>query len=312
MYTEGDVGEFPDAPRARAGESRARETVEMLHEARERYAARGRSVGREAVSAAALAREAALIAVAILLYFGIRNSTVGSEGSAVANAERLIRLEHELGISWEGALQDAVVSRDALVTFANWVYIFGHWPVILGVGAVLYRFRRRHYYLLRNAMFASGLIGFLFFALFPVAPPRLLDLGMVDTVTERSDAYRALQPPGLTNQYAAFPSLHVGWNILVGIVVVLAATGVVVRLAALLLPAAMALAVVVTANHFLIDVLGGAGVVLIGLAVAILVQRRQAASTLTSDGVSGDPGGRPPERAVRRRAPRGKLPRQAA
>lgn len=283
-----------------------------MHEARERYAAPGRSVGREGFSAGALGHEAALISLAILLYFGIRNLTVGSEGAAVANAERLIALEHDLGISWEGALQDATVSRDALVTVANWIYIFGHWPVILGVGAVLYRFRRRHYYLLRNAMFASGLIGFLFFALFPVAPPRLLELGMVDTVTERSDAYRALQPPGLTNQYAAFPSLHVGWNILVGIVVVLAATGLVIRLAALLLPAAMALAVVVTANHFLIDVLGGGAVVLIGLAVAILVQRRQAASTLPPDGVSGDPGGRPPERAVRRRAPRGKLPRPAA
>ena len=284
----------------------------MLHEARERDAAPGRSALQEGFSAAALGREAALITLAIVLYFAVRNLTVGSEGAAVANAERLISLEHDLGISWEGALQDATASRDALVTLANWVYIFGHWPVILCVGAGLYRFRRRHYYLLRNAMFASGLIGFLFFALFPVAPPRLLDLGMVDTVTQRSDAYRALQPPGLTNQYAAFPSLHVGWNILVGIVVVLAATGVVVRLAALLLPAAMALAVVVTANHFLIDVLGGGAVVLIGLAVAILVQRRQAASTLPSDGVSGDPGGRPPERAVRRSAPRGKLPRQAA
>lgn len=287
------------------------EIVEMLHEARARDSASSRA-GREGSSAAALAREAALIALAILLYFGIRNLTAGSEGAAVANAERLIALEHELGIAWEGALQNAIVSSDAVVTFANWIYIFGHWPVILGVGAALYLFRRRHYYLLRNAMFASGLIGFLFFALFPVAPPRLLDLGMVDTVTQRSDAYRALQPTGLTNQYAAFPSLHVGWNILVGIVVVLAATGVAVRLAALLLPAAMALAVVVTANHFLIDVLAGGAVVLIGLAVAILVQRRQAASTLPSDGVSGDPGGRPPERAVRRRAPRGKLPRQAA
>ena len=284
----------------------------MLHEGRGRDAGTGRAAGQEEVSAAALGREVALISLAILLYFGIRNLTVGSEGPAVANAERLIALEHDLGISWEGALQDAIVSRDAVVTFANWIYIFGHWPVILGVGAVLYRFRRRHYYLLRNAMFASGLIGFLFFALFPVAPPRLLELGMVDTVTERSDAYRALQPPGLTNQYAAFPSLHVGWNILVGIVVVLAATGVVIRLVALLLPAAMALAVVVTANHFVIDVLGGGAVVLIGLAVAIFVQRRRATSTLPSDGVSGDPGGRPPERAVRRSAPRGKLPRPAA
>lgn len=124
----------------------------MLHEARERDAAPGRPTGQEGFSAAALGREAALISLAILLYFGIRNLTVGSEGAAVANAERLIALEHDLGISWEGALQDATVSRDALVTLANWVYIFGHWPVILGVGAILYRFRRTHYYLLRNAI----------------------------------------------------------------------------------------------------------------------------------------------------------------
>lgn len=273
----------------------------------------GRRAGREwQRPLTALAREVVLIAFAILLYFGIRNLTVGSEAVAVANADRLIALERELGIRWEDALQDATVSRDALVTLANWVYIFGHWPVILGVATGLYAFRRRHYYLLRNAMFASGLIGFLCFMLFPVAPPRLLELGLVDTVTERSDAYRALQPPGLTNQYAAFPSLHVGWNLLVGIVVVLAVGALAVRLVALVLPATMALAVVVTANHFVVDVAAGVVVVLVGLALAVFLQRRQAASTLRADGVSGDRGGRSPHRAVRCGASRRELPRQAA
>ena len=68
-------------------------------------------------------------------------------------------------------------------------------------------------------MFLSGAIGFLFFALLPVAPPRLADPSLIDTVTLHSEAYRALQPPGLTNQYAAFPSLHFGWNLLVGFAV---------------------------------------------------------------------------------------------
>lgn len=260
-----------------------------------------------------LAREVALIAFAMLLYFGIRNFTVGSAPTAFANADRLVALERDVGIDWEDALQSATVSSDAIVTLANWVYIFGHWPVILGVATALYLYRRRHYYLLRNAMFASGLIGFLFFAFFPVAPPRLLDLGLVDTVTERSDAYRALQPPGLTNQYAAFPSLHAGWNLLVAIVVVMAVASLALRAVALALPIAMSLAVVVTANHFVIDVAGGVAVVLIGLAVAIFLQRREDAATLPVDGVSGDRGGLPPDRAaVRRGAPSGELPRQAA
>jgi PAP2 superfamily len=87
------------------------------------------------------------------------------------------------------------------VTLANWVHIWGHWPVIAAVAIALYRWNRPGYALLRNAVFISGAIGFLFFALLPVAPPRLLEVGLVDTVLERSTAYRALQPPELTNQY---------------------------------------------------------------------------------------------------------------
>ena len=264
-------------------------------------------------AATGLAREVLLISFAILLYFGVRNATAGSADAAFANARELMRFERALGIDWEGGLQSATVTSDAVVTLANWVYIFAHWPVILGVATWLYVRRPLHYRLLRNAIFASGLIGFLLFALFPVAPPRLLDLGLVDTVTERSDAYRALQPPGLTNQYAAFPSLHVGWNLLVGIVVVMAVASILVRAVAVVLPGAMALAVVVTANHFVIDVAAGVVVVLIGLTVAIFVQRREIASTLGADGVSGDRGGLGRNlAAVRRRAPRREPPRQAA
>lgn len=260
-----------------------------------------------------LGGEAGLIAAAMLLYFGIRNLTAGNADTAFVNADRLIELERWLGIGWESALQSETVGSDAVVTLANWVYIWGHWPVILGVATVLYVHRRSHYYLLRNAMFASGLIGFALFALFPVAPPRLIDMGLVDTVTQRSDAYRALQPPGLTNQYAAFPSLHAGWNLLVAIVVVMAVAGVALRLVAFALPIAMSLAVVLTANHFVIDVAGGVLVVLVGLAIAIWIQGRQNASTLRLNGTSGDRGGPPRSRArVRRRASGRELPGQAA
>ena len=270
--------------------------------------------GRAAARAAeGLLHEAVVIGLAVLLYFGIRNATAGDADAAFSNAARLVRLERLLGIGWEHGLQGAVISSDSIVTAANWVYIFGHWPVILGVATWLYVCRHDHYVLLRNAMFASGLIGFLFFALFPVAPPRLLDDGLVDTVTERSDAYRALQPPGLTNQYAAFPSLHAGWNLLVGIVLAMAVTSIVVRLAALALPVAMGLAVVVTANHFVIDVAAGIVVVLVGLAIALFVQSRENASTLPAHGVSGDRGGlRRVRPTVRRGTPRGQPPRQAA
>jgi membrane-associated phospholipid phosphatase len=95
-------------------------------------------------------------------------------------------------------------------------------------------------------------------------------LGLVDTVTERSHAYRVLQPAAFVNQYAAMPSLHFGWDLLVGIAVVRNARAWYFRVVGLALPLAMAWAVVATANHFLIDCVAGAALALLALAVATL------------------------------------------
>ncbi|MFO7571104.1 MAG: phosphatase PAP2 family protein [Gaiellaceae bacterium] len=237
-----------------------------------------------------LAHEALLITGAILAYFAVRNVTAGSPEAAFDNAERIVAFQDRIGINREDEIQGAVIDHEWVIDLANWVYIWGHWPVIISAAAVLFLWRRDRYVLLRNALFISGAIGFLFFAFFPVAPPRYLDLGLVDTVTDRSYTYRALQPPGLTNQYAAFPSLHAGWNLLVGIVLFLAFTRLGARAFAVLMPVAMALAVVVTANHFFVDVASGYAVVLVGLAAALGLQRlpRRSVSTLAADGISGD------------------------
>ena len=226
------------------------------------------------------AREALLVTLAIVAYFAIRNATAGGAEQATANARRVVRLEDWLGIAWERRIQGVIVDHDVLVMLANWVYIWGHWPVIIGTATVLFVSRRDRYYVLRDALFVSGAIGFLFFAFFPVAPPRLIDTALADTVTNESSAYRALQPPGLTNQYAAFPSLHFGWNIVVGVVLILVTTHASVRLFAVIAPLAMGLAVVATANHFVLDVVGGLAVVAIGLAVALALSRRSVTATL--------------------------------
>jgi PAP2 superfamily protein len=215
-----------------------------------------------------LAREALLVALAALTYFGVRNVTAGAADDAFANASRIARLEEWLRLDWERGLQEALLRDDVWVTLANWIYIWGHWPVIATFAVFLYRRHHDDYRLLRNAMFISGGIGFLFFALLPVAPPRLVDPELVDTVTLHSDAYRALQPPGLTNQYAAFPSLHFGWNLLLGIVLFNATRRVFLRAFAIVGPPAMGAAVVLTANHFVLDLAGGVAVVLVGYALA--------------------------------------------
>jgi PAP2 superfamily len=258
-----------------------------------------------------LLREVALVTAAMVAYFGIRNITAGDPLDAFANSNTLVDLESFLGVRWEDTVQSAIVGSDLLTTIANWVYIWGHWPVILTTAVALYLWRRDRYYTLRNALFISGAIGFLFFALMPVAPPRLAELGLVDTVSDHSDAYRALQPPGLTNQYAAFPSLHVGWNMAVGLVLFVTTTHLVVRSFALLSPLAMAFAVIATANHFVVDVVGGVAVVLVGLAGALLIERRNAevrATLRAPDGpVTAVEKPRRERGPVSRRTPRGKL-----
>jgi hypothetical protein len=252
----------------------------------------------------------ALVAAAMLAYFLVRNLTVGSPAEAFANAERIVEVERWAHLGWEDEVQASIAGSDFLVMLANWIYIWGHWPVILGTAFALHRYRPERYLLLRNALFVSGAVGFLFFALFPVAPPRLLDLGLVDTVTEQSEAYRALQPPGLTNQYAAFPSLHFGWNVVVGIIVLTTTTSIAVRLLAVASPLAMGFAVMATANHFVVDIAAGLLVVLVGLAAAYAIERGHVTTLRTSGPAARVEALRRRAAPVPRRAPRRQPPRR--
>jgi hypothetical protein len=213
-------------------------------------------------------RQSVLIVAAALLYFGVRGRTEGSEVLAVANGLDLLALERAIGLDIEAGLQALILPHQWVVTVFNWIYIWGHWPVIAATLIWLYRTRRADYLLLRNALFISGAIGLVIFTLHPVAPPRLLPSGFVDTVTELSTSYRVLQPPSLVNKYAALPSLHVGWNLLIGLAVYRAGANRWARVFGVVSPMAMAAAVVLTGNHYVVDAALGAVVALTGLAGA--------------------------------------------
>ncbi|HVE23842.1 MAG TPA: phosphatase PAP2 family protein [Sporichthya sp.] len=218
-------------------------------------------------------REALLVGGGVLLYFLVRGLTVGDEGVAVAHAHEVARWEQSVGLGVEPDVQNAVGRHDTLVDVMNWVYIWGHWPVI---AASLIWLVLRHpagYRVTRNAMLFSGSIGLIIFTTYPLAPPRLASLGLRDTVTERSSAYRVLQPKALVNQYAAMPSLHVGWDLLIGVALFAYAGHVVFRLIGVVLPVAMSVAVVATANHYVIDALVGIAIVLPCLALAVHLER---------------------------------------
>jgi len=194
---------------------------------------------------------------AVVAYFGVRGLTEGDLDTAVRNAERLVAVERLLGLDLEGRLQAVVLSVPFVTTVANWVYIYGHWPLIAVVLCWLAIRHRPVFLRVRNAMLVSGGIGIVIFAMLPVAPPRLAGLGLMDTVTERSNSYRVLQPAAFTNQYAALPSLHVGWNLVVSLAVILATRRVFLRVLAVAVTLSMDAAVVLTANHYLLDVVAG-------------------------------------------------------
>lgn len=215
----------------------------------------------------ALPLQILLVGGAALLYFGVRGLTESKEATALANARDVLRFESLLWLDLERSAQDWLLDHDGVVTLANWVYIWGHWPVIITTLVWLFARHRNEYLLLRNAMFISGAIGLIIFLSYPLAPPRLLP-EFVDTVTERSNSYRVLQPPGLVNKYAAMPSLHFGWNLLVGVVIYRVARTRRAEAYAIIGPALMALAVVLTANHFVVDAIAGGAVALAGLTIA--------------------------------------------
>lgn len=215
--------------------------------------------------------EVAIIFAGYFAYFGARGATVGEDAIARANAEVIVNFEKALGLFHEPALQALFLSYDWVLKIANWVYLFGHWPVIFAVGFWLYRKKWGRYQIYRNAIVVSGAIAMIVFVLYPVAPPRLTSgVGgdFIDTVTEYTSLYHVLQPTWLTNQFAALPSLHFGWNLLIGIALVREARNPFARMVGVLSPLLMFAAIVVTANHYIIDAAAGGAVAVAGLMIA--------------------------------------------
>lgn len=221
-----------------------------------------------------IGRQVVLIGLAALAYFGVRGLTEADLARANRNAANVLDLERALSIDIELGLQSALLDNQRLVDFANWIYIWGHWPVVAATLVWLATAHRRDFYELRNAMFISGAIGLVIYASYAVAPPRLFSPEFIDTVTENSNSYRVLQPPNLVNKYAAVPSLHFGWNLLVGLSWYKVGRNRLITVAAVLMPMAMAFAVVATANHWTFDVFAGGVVALSGLMLERARQRR--------------------------------------
>lgn len=211
---------------------------------------------REAV--ASVATQTALVSIAFVLYFFVRDITKDQTRDAFENARAIIEFERSLGIDWERTAQAYILDYHWMITLFNWVYMFLHWPVLLFAAVYTFVVARREYLTYRNAMIVSGAIGLIFFALYPVAPPRLADpSSFFDSLAVFSRSFELLQPQGLVNRYAALPSFHVGWNILAGFALWRSTQNRFIRFGSVASPVLMTLAVVVTANHWVVDVIAG-------------------------------------------------------
>ena len=201
------------------------------------------------------------MAAGAAVYFGGRELVEGAEADAVEHARWIIDLEQRVGLDVERAVQNVAVDNELLRTVGNLSYVWLHWPLLIVTLLVLFHRDRSLYIRLRNAMFASGAVALVIFAVFPVAPPRFMP-GFVGTVTDDARRHYLKFPLHWSNQYAAFPSFHVGWT-LIACLALAAATAHRRHAVLALLPAALVgLAVVTTGNHYVIDALVGAAIAL--------------------------------------------------
>ncbi|MER5795009.1 phosphatase PAP2 family protein [Streptomyces sp. NPDC001980] len=205
--------------------------------------------------------EILLIAVSYWTYSLIRNAVPEQKAQALRNADWIWKAEQHLGIAVEDSVNRAVNSVNWLIVGMNYYYATLHFLVTLGVLVWLYRSHPGRYAAARLALFATTGVALLGYYLFPLAPPRLMNGGrFVDTVTVHHTwgSMASGDLKHMSNQYAAMPSMHIGWSLWCGLTIFALASVPWVRLLGLLYPTATLLVIVATANHFWLDAVGGA------------------------------------------------------
>ncbi|MFG2980242.1 phosphatase PAP2 family protein [Streptomyces sp. NPDC048258] len=204
--------------------------------------------------------EIVLIAVSYWTYSLIRNAVPEQKAAALANADWIWSAERTLGIAVEQSVNHAVNSVTWLIVGMNYYYATLHFIVTIGVLVWIYRFHPGRYAATRLVLFATTGVALVGYYCYPLAPPRLMNgQDFVDTVlvhhTWGSMASGNLKH--MSNQYAAMPSMHIGWSLWCGLTIFAVASAPWARILGLLYPTATLVVIVATANHFWLDAVGG-------------------------------------------------------
>ncbi|MFE7335428.1 phosphatase PAP2 family protein [Streptomyces griseus] len=215
-----------------------------------------------------LVREFLLVAGLFLAYKFGRQAANGHVEEAFRNAGNVWDLERALHLPGEGAVQELLLHGQPLIHAANTYYATVHFPATALFLVWLYWRRPRHYVWARRVLAALTAAALVLHLLFPLAPPRMLPVaGMIDTGQVYGPTVYGQTPATdtMANQFAAMPSLHVGWAVMVAVGLI-AATRSRWRWLWLLHPALTLLVVVGTANHYWLDAIVVAALLAVALA----------------------------------------------
>lgn len=224
-------------------------------------------------------QELAIIGIGYWLYTIVRNAVPEQETIAMRHGQAVQRLQDNLHLNFELSVNHVVARNEWLAQIMDYYYATMHFIVTIAVMVWLFAKRPHIYRGARTALFVTTLTGLLGFYLYPLAPPRLLpQYGYIDTL-EKFHTWGSLADPKVaehSNQFAAMPSLHIGWSLWCGIAIFICAQRAWVRWLGVAYPVVTLVVIVGTANHFIIDAAGGIAVVLIGFAAQWLLSARGA------------------------------------
>ena len=243
-------------------------------------------------------RELIYIAAFYAVYSSIRNLQ-GAEGRARHNARLIISIEKHTGLyqehgvqHWFGLHPGADLPHLHWHTFIQfWNVFYGSAHFIVTIVAIiwLFRYHGERYALWRNTLAFTTALALIGFAFFPLMPPRLIGHGFIDTLYSIGGLWSFESGPmhSVSNQYAAMPSLHFAWSSWCALVFFPSLKRPWSRALAIVYPFLTLFAIVVTANHYILDAAGGAVVLgvgfLLGRALTRVWDRRHAIHALRAE-----------------------------
>jgi PAP2 superfamily len=206
--------------------------------------------------------ELAAIAALYAVYELARGLGDATLDVARANTARIVDLERSFGLFFEASVQDWAAGVPSLSTLLGLAYVTLHLGATGAAMVWLHRSHPARFAIVRNVLVIATALSLVFDVLYPAAPPRLSGLGFADTVSSHTHVNLSSDLLGsLYNPFAAVPSMHFGYALLVGIVVATTARRPLVRAVGALYPPFMLFDIVATGNHFLFDAAMGALVV---------------------------------------------------